>query len=105
MVTTNRFLFTIATLIVGGSFALSYSMDDWHWFQRSGAMLASIGAILSSRPVLRTTIDTMLERLRVNGESIPELRYRMTFVPEDPGLWRYGWSYLPRGSNPPGLEE
>ena len=66
MVTTDRFLFTIATLIVGGSFALSYTMDDWHWFQRSGAMLASIGAILSTRPVLRTTIDTMLARLRVN---------------------------------------
>ncbi len=66
MVTTDRFLFTIATLIVGGSFALSYTMDDWHWFQRSGAMLASIGAILSTRPVLRTTIDTMLGRLRVN---------------------------------------
>ncbi len=66
MVTTDRFLFAIATLIVGGSFALSYTLDDWHWFQRSGAMLASIGAILSTRPVLRTTIDTMLGRLRVN---------------------------------------
>jgi hypothetical protein len=60
IVTTDRFLLGIAVLIVGGSFALSLTTDAWHWFQRSGALLVSIGAIFSTRHVLKLSIDAML---------------------------------------------
>lgn len=37
---------------------------------------------------------------KVEGE--PQgLHYIMTFRPDEPGLWRYGWSFLPRPQSPP----
>ena len=37
---------------------------------------------------------------RVEGEP-SALHYIMTFRPYEPGLWRYGWSFLPRPQSPP----
>ncbi len=62
MVTSNGFLFAVAVVLVGGSFALSFTTDAWHWFQRSGALLVSIGAILSTRHLLRGMLTAMLEQ-------------------------------------------
>ena len=61
MVTSNGFLFAAAVVTVGGSLALSFTTDAWHWFQRSGALLVSIGAILSTRHLLRGMLSSMLE--------------------------------------------
>jgi len=61
MVTSNGFLFAAAVVTVGGSLALSFTTDAWHWFQRSGALLVSIGAILSTRHLLRGMLSAMLE--------------------------------------------
>lgn len=40
---------------------------------------------------------------RVNGVPGEELRYAMRFVPDEPGLWRYGWSFRPMPESPPGF--
>lgn len=40
----------------------------------------------------------------VNGADGPDLRYRMTFVPEELGLWRYGWSFRPTEHHPVGSQ-
>ena len=61
MVTSNLFLSVTGTVVVGGSLALSIATDAWHWFPRSGALLASIGAILSTRRVLRVMISAMID--------------------------------------------
>ncbi len=62
MVTSNGLLFAAAVVAVGGSLALSFTTDAWHWFQRSGALLVSIGAILSTRHLLRGMLSAMLEK-------------------------------------------
>lgn len=56
---TREFLFLLAAILVGGSLLASFYMDAWHWFQRSGALMVSIGAILSTRRPL----GLMLERM------------------------------------------
>ncbi len=61
MVASNGLLFAVAVVVVGGSFALSFTTDAWHWFQRSGALLVSIGAILTTRHLLRSMLTAMLE--------------------------------------------
>ncbi len=100
MVTSNRFLFAVAVVVVGGSFALSFTTDAWHWFQRSGALLVSIGAILSTRHVLRSMLTAMLEK-RKPSETFSSDRLALSdsdlaacFV----GLWVVGigtiiWAY------------
>lgn len=59
-VSTNWFLFLLAALLVGGSLLLSWLSDAWHWFQRSGAMMVSIGAILSTRRPLDLILEGMI---------------------------------------------
>ena len=61
MVTSNALLLGAAVLLVGGSFTLSFATDAWHWFQRSGALLVSIGAVLSTRSILRVRLTAMIE--------------------------------------------
>ena len=69
MIGSDGFLLSLAGLIVGGSFALSMTTDAWHWYQRSGALLVSIGAVFSTRHVLRSTIDTLLHEQSSSGVS------------------------------------
>ena len=100
MVTSNRFLFAAAVVVVGGSFALSFTTDAWHWFQRSGALLVSIGAILSTRHLLRGMLTAKLEERKPSETFASE---RRTLSDSDlatcfVGIWVVGlgtiiWAY------------
>ncbi|MCZ6640109.1 MAG: hypothetical protein O7F71_00915 [Gammaproteobacteria bacterium] len=95
MVTNNAFLFAVAIAIVGGSFTASAMLDAWHWFQRSGALLVSIGAILSTQHMLRTVTGTLLNIPRAVSANPQEHKDLVTcFV----GFWVVGlgtliWAY------------
>jgi hypothetical protein len=43
--------------------------------------------------------------VRVRGVTSPDFRYTMEFRPNEPGIWRYGWSFLPRWQGPPGSNQ
>ena len=60
-VLNSRFLYLLAAVLVGGSFLLSFNTDAWHWFQRSGALLVSIGALLSTRRALGLILDALID--------------------------------------------
>ncbi len=60
LVTTTSFLLILALCIIGVSLFASYHTGQWHWFQRSGALLVSIGAILSTRRLLRVGLDGLM---------------------------------------------
>jgi hypothetical protein len=60
VLTTNWFLFLLAAILVGTSFLVSFYADTWHWFQRSGALMVSIGAILSTRHPLGLILEGMI---------------------------------------------
>lgn len=47
-------------MLVGVSLLLSFHTDAWHWFQRSGALMVSIGAVLSTRRALGLILESML---------------------------------------------
>jgi len=68
----SRFLYLLAAVLVGGSFLISFQTDAWHWFQRSGALLVSIGALLSTRRALGLMLDSLINgsdlALQVQGE-------------------------------------
>jgi hypothetical protein len=70
----SRFLYLLAAVLVGGSFLLSFNTDAWHWFQRSGALLVSIGALLSTRRALGLMLDSLINdsdlAQQVQGEQI-----------------------------------
>ena len=67
-VSTNWFLFLLAALLVCGSLLTSYYTEAWHWFQRSGALMVSIGAVLSTRRPLGLILEGMIDE-RVAPES------------------------------------
>ena len=58
--TTSWFLFLLAAVLVGFSLLASFYTDAWHWFQRSGALMVSIGAVLSTRRALRLILESMI---------------------------------------------
>ena len=60
LMTTTIFLLTFAACIIGLTFFASFYTGQWHWFQRSGALIVSIGAILSTRRLLRRGINGVL---------------------------------------------
>lgn len=60
LMTTISFLLAAGIFILSASFFASYYTDQWHWFQRSGALLVSIGAILSTRRLLRSGLDGLM---------------------------------------------
>jgi len=60
-VSNSRFLYAVAFVLVGSSFVISLNTDAWHWFQRSGALLVSIGAMLSTRRALGLMLDSMID--------------------------------------------
>jgi hypothetical protein len=74
----SRFLYLLAAVLVGGSFLLSFNTDAWHWFQRSGALLVSIGALLSTRRALGLMLDSLINggdlAQQVQGELVPPAR-------------------------------
>jgi hypothetical protein len=58
--TTSWFLFLLAAVLVGVSLLASFYTDAWHWFQRSGALMVSIGAVLSTRRALSLILEGMI---------------------------------------------
>ena len=58
--TTSWFLFLLAAVLVGLSLLASFYTDAWHWFQRSGALMVSIGAVLSTRRALSLILEGMI---------------------------------------------
>jgi hypothetical protein len=74
VVLNSRFLYLLAAVLVGGSFLLSFNTEAWHWFQRSGALLVSIGALLSTQRALGLMLDSMINggdlAQQVQGEQI-----------------------------------
>jgi hypothetical protein len=58
--TTSWFLFLLAAVLVGFSLLASFYTDAWHWFQRSGALMVSIGAVLSTRRALSLILEGMI---------------------------------------------
>jgi hypothetical protein len=60
MVLNSRFLYFLAAVLVGGSFLISLHNYSWHWFKRSGALLVSIGALLSTRRALGLMLDSLI---------------------------------------------
>ncbi len=100
---TSWFLFLLAAILVGSSLLASFYMDAWHWFQRSGALMVSIGAILSTRRPLGMILERMTGDIgpqvhtRPEGSSflsdIGELRIRVCgflFVAMGTLIWAYG---------------
>ncbi len=59
-VSTSWFLFLLAAVLVGTSLLFSFYTDVWHWFQRSGALMVSVGALLSTRRALGLLLESML---------------------------------------------
>ncbi len=57
--TTNWILYLAVLVFVGGSLLASLYTGAWHWFQRSGALMVSIGALLSTQRALRVVLDGM----------------------------------------------
>lgn len=58
--TTTWFLFLLTAVLVGVSLLASFYTDAWHWFQRSGALMVSIGAVLSTRRALNLILEAMI---------------------------------------------
>jgi hypothetical protein len=61
LLSTTGFLLVLAASILGISIFASAYTGQWHWFQRSGALVVSIGAILSTRRLLRIGLGGLLE--------------------------------------------
>jgi hypothetical protein len=61
ILTTTWFLLILVFLFVGLSLFASLTTGAWHWFQRSGAIMVSIGAVLSTRQPLRLILDSMIK--------------------------------------------
>ena len=68
LMTTTSIQLGVGVLIIGASLLTSVQTDQWHWFQRSGALLVSIGAILSTRRLLRSGLDGL-----IHGDSASEI--------------------------------
>lgn len=60
LVTSPSTLMMIALTIGCLFFAISIYFDQWHWFQRSGALIIIVGAISSARRILRKGLDCLL---------------------------------------------
>ncbi len=63
-------LMVLVALVAGASLLASFATGQWHWFQRSGALIVSIGAILSTRPLLRNELMRMI-RQRTQDLTVP----------------------------------
>jgi hypothetical protein len=61
VLTTTWFLLLLSAVFVGTSLVASLYTDAWHWFQRSGALMVSIGAVLSTRRPLGLILESILD--------------------------------------------
>ena len=60
LIHTPTILAGLSLTIIIGSLVASFYLNEWHWFQRFGALSVSIGAVLSTRRILRFGIDGAL---------------------------------------------
>ena len=103
ILTTSWFLFLLAAILVGTSLLVSFLTDAWHWFQRSGALMVSIGAILSTQYPLDLMFENMIGDTDLQGHTrtdgskylsdIGELRTCICgfiFVAMGTLIWAYG---------------
>lgn len=60
LLTTTSFLLFLAAGLAGAFFLISIYTGQWHWYQRSGALLVGIGAILSTRKLLRVGLNGIM---------------------------------------------
>jgi len=60
LVTSPYVLMMMAIATGGLFFAISIYFDQWHWFQRSGALIIIVGAVSSARRILRKGLDCLL---------------------------------------------
>lgn len=84
LITSIPLLLFLALTIVGISTLISFKTGQWHWFQRSGALVVSVGAILSTRRLLRICITGLLHEL-----SHEEIANRFTANTENPKDMQY----------------
>ena len=63
VMTSTPLLLLLALTITVISTLISVKTGQWHWLPRSGALVVSIGAILSTRRLLRICIDGLLHKL------------------------------------------
>ncbi len=61
VLTTTWFLLLLIAIFVGTSLVASLYTDAWHWFQRSGALMVSIGAVLSTRRPISLILESMFD--------------------------------------------
>jgi hypothetical protein len=78
LLSTTGFLLVLAASILGISIFASAYTGQWHWFQRSGALVVSIGAILSTRRLLRIGLGGLLE-----GRSYFDVASNLQARPDD----------------------
>lgn len=101
--TTSWFLFLLAAMLVGASLLASFYTDAWHWFQRSGALMVSIGAVLSTRRALNLILEGMIgggspARTLLSSEATRSIDMRelqtcvcgFLFVAMGTLIWAYG---------------
>jgi hypothetical protein len=103
VLTTTWFLLLLSAVFVGTSLVASLYTDAWHWFQRSGALMVSIGAVLSTRRPLGLILESILDarglrrssqfRDASNQDEVNELRTCLCgFIIVAMGtlIWAYG---------------
>lgn len=61
LLTTTWLLLLILSAWVVFSIYLSFSNNDWEWFQRSGSIITLFGAIIASRKLIRLNIKKSIE--------------------------------------------
>lgn len=59
LLTSQRVLLRLAIAWVTLSLLASLSSSQWHWFQRSGAVVVSAGALLSTRRLVRLGVAAL----------------------------------------------
>ncbi len=72
VVMTSWFLFLLTAVLVGISLLVSLYTDAWHWFQRSGALMVSIGAILSTRHPLSLILESMSGDINLRANTLTD---------------------------------
>jgi hypothetical protein len=103
VLTTTWFLLLLSAVFVGTSLVASLYTDAWHWFQRSGALMVSIGAVLSTRRPLGLILESILDarglrrssqfRDAFNQDEVNELRTCLCgfiIVAMGTVIWAYG---------------
>ncbi len=70
-VTRTWLLMALACALGLASLGASVATGAWHWFARSGALVVAIGAILSTRPVLRDQLTEMIRVRAPEPEEVP----------------------------------